>query len=223
MLGPGLMVLAMLIVLAGLGTWQVERLFWKQQVLAEVARAEAAAPVPLGPDPLPFTKVKVDGTFRHDRIALYGAEVKTFLQGPLMGGRMIVVLERPGARPVLIDRGWVPERSPTPIDQPTGPVEITGYVHPGERETMFSAASNPAERRFFTLDARAIGAALGAPDAEPWVIVALGPRPASGWPDPAHALPRPPNNHLMYVITWYGLAAGLIAVFFVWIRRETRT
>ena len=40
------------------------------------------------------------------------------------------------------------------------------------------------------------------------------------WPDPARHLPRPPNNHLSYAITWYGLAVALLAIFVVWVRKE---
>ena len=44
---PGLMTVVMLAVLLGLGTWQVHRLHWKEAILAQIARAEAAPPVPL--------------------------------------------------------------------------------------------------------------------------------------------------------------------------------
>jgi hypothetical protein len=47
LLWPGVMTAGMLIVLLGLGTWQVQRLFWKQLLLAQIEHAEAAAPIPL--------------------------------------------------------------------------------------------------------------------------------------------------------------------------------
>jgi surfeit locus 1 family protein len=31
-----------------------------------------------------------------------------------------------------------------------------------------------------------------------------------------------PNNHLQYAITWYGLAAALVGVVFVWLRRRSQ-
>jgi surfeit locus 1 family protein len=46
----------------------------------------------------------------------------------------------------------------------------------------------------------------------------MGQPPPKGYPDPAQHLPRPPNNHLSYAITWYGLAAGLLLVFGLWTR-----
>jgi surfeit locus 1 family protein len=110
---------------------------------------------------------------------------------------------------VLVDRGWVPVDGPAPsAGRPEGVVTVEGFVHPGDRPGWFAAADDRAARRFFTLDPPAIGAALGL-DVAPYAIIALGP---AGSPDPARSLPRPTNNHLGYVITWYGLALSLIGV-----------
>ena len=56
----------------------------------------------------------------------------------------------------------------------------------------------------------------------PFILVALGPAPPEGFPDPAKHLPRPPNNHLQYAITWYGLAAVLVVIFAIWSRKVLR-
>ncbi|HEX3350753.1 MAG TPA: SURF1 family cytochrome oxidase biogenesis protein, partial [Acetobacteraceae bacterium] len=47
---------------------------------------------------------------------------------------------------------------------------------------------------------------------------ALGP-PPEDYPDPAQSLPRPPNDHLSYALTWYGLAATLLVVFLLYARK----
>ena len=95
------------------------------------------------------------------------------------------------------------------------------------QQHWFSAADDPAARQFFTLDPQAIGAAIGQPDVRPFVLVALGAGSGAGaivqhWPDPARHLPRPPNNHLSYAITWYGLAVALLAIFIIWARKGSR-
>jgi surfeit locus 1 family protein len=69
------------------------------------------------------------------------------------------------------------------------------------------------------LDAAAIGSALGLHDVAPFVLVAIGPRPPEQYPDPVRHLPRPPNNHLSYAITWYGLAVALVVIFVLWARK----
>jgi surfeit locus 1 family protein len=235
LLWPGLMTAAMLIVLLGLGSWQVKRLFWKEALLAQIDRAEAADPVPLPAAAArsalsPFMKVSATGEFLPDKAALYGVEVRTIASGPAMGARMIEPLREANGDTILVDRGWIPLSRTVPIDQPEGTVTVSGYVRPGDAQHWFSVRDNPAERRFFTLDPKAIGDAVGQPDVPPFVLVALaahsGAGPSSGaeqvsdrWPDPARHLPRPPNSHLSYAITWYGLALALLAIFVVWARR----
>lgn len=219
LLGPGLATLLMLLVLVGLGTWQVERMFWKQDILRRVAAAESGEAIPLPARPEPFAKVSVSGRFRTDLSALYGAEVRTEGNRPVMGARLIMPLERDAGPPVLVDRGWVPLERKAPILQPGDDVTVVGYVHPGNRQTWFSAADSPSERRFFTLDPVTIAAALGLTGAGAFVVVQLGPGQSSGLPEPARHMPRPPNNHLAYAITWYGLAIALVLVFIVWVRK----
>lgn len=219
LLWPAVMTIAMLIVLIGLGTWQVQRLHWKEDILARIAHAEASAPIPLGSNPSPFTKVEAEGRLRGDLTVLFGAEVRETPTGPKMGAHLIEPLEREGAPPLLVDRGWVPLAPNGPLDLPAEPVHLTGFVHPAEAPGWFSATDNQAERHFYTLDPAAIGAALGLKDVEPFVLVVLGPKPATLWPEPARHLPQPPNNHLSYVITWYGLAAALVVIFTIYARK----
>jgi surfeit locus 1 family protein len=218
LLWPGLMAAAMLAVLLGLGTWQVQRLHWKRGLLAQIARAEAAPAVLLPAEPEPFTKVQLTGRLRDDLAASYGAEVRDTSTGPLLGAQLIVPLERADGGAVLVDRGWVPESRPRAIAKPSGEVTLEGYVRPGDTAGLFSATDNLATRQFYTLDPVAIGAALGLHRVAPYVLVAMGPAPPERFPDPARHLPQPPNNHLSYAITWYGLAVALVVIFVLWAR-----
>src|ERR1700761_9589918 len=88
----GISTLVLLSVLLALGTWQIYRLRWKEGILARIAAAEAAPPVPLTPNPEPFAKVVATGHFRFDRMAEFGAEVRETGRGPSMGYYQIVPL-----------------------------------------------------------------------------------------------------------------------------------
>jgi surfeit locus 1 family protein len=219
LLWPGVMTATMLAGLLGLGTWQVERLHWKQALLAQIARAETAPAVPLPAQPDPFIKVQVAGRLREDLAATYGAEVHETPAGPQLGTQLIVPLERRDGNTILVDRGWVPMSRPRAIALPAGEVTVEGYVRPGDKARWFSATDNPATRQFYTLDPAAIEAALELPRAAPFILVAVGPAPPERYPDPARHLPRPPNNHLSYAITWYGLSVALVVIFVLWARK----
>ncbi|HJS85018.1 MAG TPA: SURF1 family protein [Acetobacteraceae bacterium] len=213
LLWPGAMTLLMLLALLGLGTWQVRRLHWKQDILARIAAAEAAPPVPLPAAPAPFQKVRVTGHFLPGRTALYGVEVRDGPAGPVMGRQVIAPLAADG-RVVLVDRGWSPEGTiPAP---PDGPVTVVGYARPPENPRFLAAPDSPARREFFTLNPTSIAASLGLSNVAPFTLVALG--PPAGTLIPAEHLPRPMNNHLSYAVTWYGLAFALAIVFIAWAR-----
>jgi len=220
---PGVTVAVILAILLGLGTWQVYRVQWKTAILARIAAAERAAPVPLGPDPEPYTKVAVTGHFRFDLAVQFGAEVRDTRRGPTMGSCQIVPLERDGAPPILVDRGWVPQLREAALDDPPGQVTVTGYTRPDEKRHWFSPMDDLATRQFYTFDTTAIATAVGLPAPMPFTVIALGPLVEAAYPVPAQYLPKPPNNHLSYAITWYGLALALIVIFFVWARKPSPT
>ncbi len=204
--------------LIALGIWQLERLRWKEGMIAQIDAAERAPPVTLEPGTPPlFTRVRVHGTLRADHVALYGAEVR----GMQMGAQAIQLLDRPGARPLLVVLGWVSTQggAPRPL---SGEADVTGYVRLPNVSGWLSASDDLEGRHFYALNPSTIGVALGASDAEPFTLVALGPPAPRNQPQPATTLPRPVNNHLLYAFTWFGLAASLLGVSGAWLRKQLR-
>ncbi len=214
--GAALATVIALAILIALGVWQLRRLAWKEALLAQVDAAETAPPQPLASATPPlFTRVTARGTLAGAPTALYGVDV----QNDHLGAQLVERLDRKDAPPLIVVLGWVPTDAPHAATV-SGPVTITGYVRQPEQPNWLSATDDPAGRHFYTLNPSTIGAALGAPAAPPFVLVALGKPGAWGQPVPASALPRPINNHLNYALTWFGLAASLAGVFSVWARRR---
>ncbi len=217
LLVPGVSTLVMLALLLSLGFWQLQRRDWKSALLAQIDRAEATAPLPLGAAPSPFSKVQAMGVLRPDLAVRYGVE----LRGDALGAHLIVPLERSGQPVLLTDLGWVPLKPGRPLIWPSGAVD--GFVRPGETAGMFAAHDNSVERLFYTLDPDAIGAALGLQAVMPFVLVAIGPAQDGVYPQPVQTLPRPPNNHLQYAFTWFGFAATLTVIFALYARKSLRS
>ncbi len=212
LVGPTLITCVMLAILVGLGVWQVERLHWKLGLLAQIDHAEAAPPEPLRGVPDQFTKVSATGVLRSDLRAYYGYDV----HGTTEGSQLIEPLDRPGQDPVLVNLGWVPEGFSTPIG---GPATIAGYVRLPAEPGLFTPAPDIAHRHFFNLDPPVIGAALGLARVAPFTLIAMG---QGGPPEPASALPRPPNDHLGYALTWFGLAVTLVVTYALFVRKALR-
>ncbi|MBK1662483.1 SURF1 family protein [Paracraurococcus ruber] len=216
---PVLAALPVLGILLWLGTWQVQRLHWKTDLLATIDRAEAGPPRPLDTAiPQSFTKVAAAGRFDHAREALLGVEVR----GTTLGSHLITPLLRDGAPPLLVDRGWVPLERDRSVARPDGEVSVVGFVRPADERDWNSPKDDAAGRRFYVFDPPAIAQALDLPPPLPFGLVALAPAdtPYGDLPAAPRHLPRPNNPHLGYAITWYGLAAALVGVVGVFVLRR---
>lgn len=201
-----------LLIMVGLGVWQVRRAAWKGALLAEIAAAEARPGVPLPEAPGQFLKVRVSGTLRGDLAALYGVQGRTIGGEPTLGAQLLVPLERAAGPPVLVMLGWVKvPRDPALNATLAGlAVTIEGYVRVPEHDGAFSAKNDVPGRWFHSLDPVVIGAGLGLREVAPFVVVAL--KRGAGDAVPAEQLPRPTDNHMQYAITWFGLALTLVGV-----------
>jgi surfeit locus 1 family protein len=217
LLVPAVSTVVMLVILVSLGVWQLHRLAWKTDILARIDAAEQAPGVPLGATPLPYAKVSVRGVWG-DKSTLYGAEGRDEPGRSVLGAHLLTPLLREGATPLLVDRGWVDTAAPLPAT-PGGVVTVEGYIHPADHPHWFSPTDD-APRRFYTLDPATIGKALGLSAEEPFTLIAMGP---PGNPEPARALPRPPNDHLQYALTWFAFALTLLVIFAIYARGILRS
>lgn len=122
---------------------------------------------------------------------------------------------------VLVNRGFVPQEqraqwlaTPLPASAPTT-ATIQGLLRMSEPDGGFLRTNAPAEQRWYSRDIAAMGRALQLPQAAPFFIDAgLPPTPGSSatsatdtrWPRAGMTVVRFSNSHLVYALTWYGLA-----------------
>jgi surfeit locus 1 family protein len=213
-------------ILVGLGTWQRERLAWKEGLIAALEERLAAAPVALPPPAAwaglstsdEYRRVVADVTFLHDKEALVytsGSSLRRDVSGPGYWVFTPARLAQGGV--VMVNRGFVPEAkrdaATRPDGQAAGSVAITGVLRWPDPVGAFTPAPNPATNQWFSRDPAGIAAAKGVADAAPFYIEQEAPEPPGGWPKPGRLHPRLPNNHFGYMLTWYGLAAALLAVY----------
>jgi surfeit locus 1 family protein len=236
---PGILTLIGVAVTMALGTWQAERKAWKEELIARLSARFAAAPAPLpAPTEWPrlaaaqaeFQRVAFTATFLHDKEALVYTTGSRLHEGPGGPGYWVFTPARlaDGAI-VLVNRGFVPEGRQDPNSrrdgQVAGPAEITGVLRWPETRSVFTPNDDPVRNLWFARDPAAIAKAKGVA-ASPFYVEQEAPMPPGGLPRAGRLRPNLPNNHLGYALTWFGLAAGLVAVFAIWAQRgrqeETR-
>lgn len=215
---------AALALLLSLGVWQVQRLHWKNGL---IARAEAAAAEPAAP--LAEVLASAAPEFRKARVDCPGlatapyVELQTIHDGQA-GVRLVSACRPAGqARAFLVDRGFVADViSARP---PVGPSAATVALTVEVRQTPppGAMALPPDGARFFARDVPAMAAALKAGETSPLTLYAL----TSSNPDWQALQPVAPpaafsNNHLGYALTWFGLALALVGFYIALLRRKLR-
>ncbi|MCR5873325.1 SURF1 family protein [Phenylobacterium sp. J426] len=209
------------LILVSLGTWQVQRLHWKRDLLRRIEALQAAPAGPIGPalarraagQDVDFTRVRVEcpGLAAAPYLELYG------LREGQAGARLIsaCAVDAPPYRAVLVDRGFVADTvsSRPPVDPASrAPLTVTGVLRSPDPASRFSPPNRP--ERWFTRDAQAMAAALGASAPAPVFLMAETPtNPEWKALTPAPVPANISNRHLEYAGTWYGLAAALAGVY----------
>jgi len=219
-----ILAVALLGVLLALGVWQVQRMQWKEGL---IDGAEAAAGLP----PLPLAEaLKVDNPeFRRVILTCRGLGAAPYvelqsIENSDAGVRLVSACRPEGMEEtLLVDRGFVPadiSARPTVNADDTMPVVITGVLRRAPAPSALTPP--PAQGRFYGRDAEAMARALKVEGPiSPFTVFAT----TSTNPDWAALRPSAPpaaftNNHLGYALTWFGLAAALIAFYVVLLRRR---
>jgi surfeit locus 1 family protein len=207
--------LAVFLGLLALGVWQVERRAWKLDLIARVDQrvaAEAVAPpfdwARVNADRDEYRHVRISGRFLNDREAQV---VASTVKGS--GYWVMTPLQAENGTVVLVNRGFVPTENRDPATraagQVDGPVTVTGLLRITEPKGGFLRSNEPAAERWYSRDAAAIAAARGLTDVAPYFIDADATPNPGGLPIGGLTVIAFPNSHLVYAITWFGLAALL--------------
>lgn len=207
-------------VMLGLGSWQVYRLGWKNDLIAErTAQLEAApTPLPTAAADLPgimWHPVEITGRFLHDKELHLGARS----QRGNVGLHILTPLVRDDGTTVLVNRGWVPPEKKEPDTradaQLPGNVTVRGIATPGAGKNVFTPDNDPVKNYWLYVDYGQMSAAVGR-DLQPVVVDADETPNPGGFPIGKQTRLDLPNDHLGYAITWYALALALAAVYVLW-------
>jgi surfeit locus 1 family protein len=219
LLWPTILTVGALAVLLALGFWQLERRDWKLSLIDQIESGMTQAPQPLAvvvhdrTEVPEFLSVEVTGIFRHDQ------EFHLFTHRETQAGYEIITpLALRDGSIVLVNRGFVPERLKDPSTRQAGEVEgevtVRGWLRRPEERQWFSAENDLKKNLWFVRDPREMAKSRGneLAFASAFFVVADETPNPGGWPKGGMEL-NLRNNHLLYALTWFGLAIVLVAVY----------
>lgn len=222
--------LAAFAVLLALGFWQVQRLQWKEALIATIDARVNSAPQSLQEVEARFYEtadvdywpVSASGEFLHQAerhfFATWQGRSGFYVYTPLL---------LDDGRAVFVNRGFVPFDNKEPATRPQGQVggevTVTGLVrNPLAEKPSFIVPDNQPDRNiFYWKDIEVMAASADLPaDTQvlPFFIDANDAANPGGLPQGGVTMISLPNSHLQYAVTWFGLAAALAAVFIAWWR-----
>ena len=201
LLWPTVFTAPMLLLLLALGSWQIERLFWKERLISQRESAVAAAPVPVPQSfeearGMEFRHVTDEGIFLHDKEIFLGATSEAGGQGY----QVLTPLIEPSGRAVFVNRGYIPAELKDPAQraaaQVSGTVRVQGLLRlpPEGRPVWFLPDNRPDLNYWFWVDLPAMSAADHLDRVAPFYIDADATPNPGGWPKGGVTRLAPSNN-----------------------------
>jgi surfeit locus 1 family protein len=227
LLWPTVFTVPVVLFLLGLGSWQIERLFWKRELIAQREAALAAAPAAV-PRSLEEARgdelrhVAAEGVFLHDKEIFLGATSESGRSGY----QVLTPLREPGGRVVFVNRGFIPAELKDPAKriggEIAGTVRVEGLLRlpPAGKPAWFLPDNRPDLNYWIWIDLPAMAAADEIERVAPFYIDADATPNPGGWPKGGVTRLKLPNDHLQYAITWFSLAVALIVVYLLFCRRN---
>lgn len=200
-----------------LGKWQIDRLYWKLDVLKKIDQKIAAAPVLLPAEPSEsvhkYLSVEISGQFLQESIRVLASKKR------YGAGYRIIHVFRTNGRRLLVDLGFVGLETDYDIDL-SKDISLVGNLHWPDEVDNFTPEPDLENNIWFARDVERVASAL---QTEPILIILkdstlkdknIKPMPI----DTTHI----PNDHLQYAITWFSLAIiwALMSCLFIWTTRQ---
>ena len=222
-----------LAVLIGLGVWQLQRLSWKEGLIAEIsarmnevpAGIDAVAADRLAGKPIRFRRAQATGIYDHENeLHVYA------IQDKVQGWRVVTPLKLEDGSLLLVDRGFVPEdkkdQTTRSGDLPVGKVTVTGNIRTYENAGgLFIPDNQPENNKWFWVSiSNMFGEVTDKMNAGShlYILQLESPDHAGSWPRAIKVSPKLSNPHLGYALTWFGLALTLIGVYAAFIVAGSR-
>ncbi|MBV9431165.1 MAG: SURF1 family protein [Hyphomicrobiales bacterium] len=233
---PALFTCIGVVLLSGLGIWQLERKNWKEGLIAAISARVDAPPAQfppeaawsvLAPETDEYRHVRLDGHFLNDKEAHLQANlVSSGMDDGALGYDILTPLELPNGALVLVNRGFVPldkkDASARRESEIEGKTLVTGLIRFPQARPWFAPKDDAANNIWFSRDPTLIAKAYGLERVAPVIVDADEATDKNTLPRGGQTRIMLPNDHLQYALTWFGLALALLCIFISYAVRRTR-
>jgi surfeit locus 1 family protein len=215
---PTLVSIPALLLLLGLGIWQLERLAWKEALIANFSARVGEAPLETAPDgrsvdDIEYRRVRLTGRYLNDK--------EMFLAGRTFNNRggwhVLTPFVTDDGATVIVDRGWIPldrkDRAGRPQSLIEGPTSVEGVIRRPNVRGYFTPENEPDRNLWFSADVEAMARAAGVGPVRPYLVEGLRQAIPGGFPVGAEIRFALRNDHLQYAITWFSLAIALVVIY----------
>ena len=201
------------IILVSLGTWQLQRLAWKNDLIADLNTAyESENSAALDLENITtgeFTYGRVRGTFIPDKAILLAPRTRN----KEIGSDLLVPLEIKN-RTLIINMGW----TKYPLDElpihhlKNKSVRFEGLVRT-PKWNSFTPENVPEEDLWYKADLKEVAEAKNLKNPYPFVLRAehASHKFDAAFPNNERLMPN--NNHLQYALFWFSMALSLIVIY----------
>jgi surfeit locus 1 family protein len=224
---PTLFTVPAVLILLGLGIWQIQRLHWKEGLIAQRDAAVGAAPVAppqtlAEAQGLEFHHIVAEGDFQNDKELFLAASSDSGDSGY----QVVTPFRMTDGRTIFVNRGFIPldlkDRTKRTAGELAGTVRLAGLlrVPPDGKPSFFLPDNRPDLNLWFWVDLPAMARQDAITDPVPFYIDADKTPNPGGWPKGGITRLDLPNDHLQYAITWFSLAIALVVIYVLYHRRD---
>lgn len=226
------LLILMPVIAFGLGTWQVKRLKWKQELIAtaeyQLSRPPLKLPLNVNADAVSdfdYRRVLIEGVWDHSKEMLVGPRLHEGKNGFFV----VTPIVRKNGSTLLVNRGWIAQdkqlKSSRPESLQKGVVQIECLLRKKPKPNRFTPKSDPAHGMYHFMDIDEMARRTGS---QPIYIqqlentdeLMLEQQALRGMPIGYPAKIEFRNTHFQYIVTWYGLGILTSIMLFMMLKQS---
>ena len=214
-----------MIVLVGLGTWQARKIRPKSELISkiEVGLSGESASLPVHLDAPLLEEYK---RFAFEGVVLNAEPAKIFAPNTKgkSGYHLYLPVKHQFGRWVMVNWGWVPfDNKELPGLKQGETVEVSGILLTNPQAGSFTPENLPEKNEWYLADVFQLFDHFKLDEFYHFRIVADHQSALGNLPIGGQVRVDIPNDHFEYMLTWYGLALGLLGVYVAFGIRRAQT